>query len=77
MAGFDSAARTSEPRGAMAGFELLAGSAEPRGALAGFGSGDPSRRCRATVSRSMPNSRAIRRCDQPRLRVQPKSLLAS
>jgi hypothetical protein len=25
----------------------------------------------------MPNSRAIRRCDQPRLRVQPKSLLAS
>jgi len=66
MAGFDSAATTSEPRGAMAGFELLAGSAEPMGALAGFGSGAPSRRCRATVSRSMPSSWAIRRCDQPR-----------
>ena len=25
-----------------------------------------SRKCRATLSRSTPNSRAIRRCDQPR-----------
>ena len=36
------------------------------GTLAGFTSDEVTFKCRATVSRSMPNSRAMRRCDQPR-----------
>ena len=50
------------PAGTMAGF----GSAspfEPGGTLAGFETA--SRRCRPTVSRWRPSSRAIRRLDQP------------
>jgi hypothetical protein len=60
--------------GALAGFELVTDASDPVGALAGF---DPksvgghsaelanSLRYRATVSRLMPSSRAMRRCDQP------------
>ena len=50
------------PAGNMAGF----GSTppfEPGGTLAGFG--PANRRCRPTVSRLRPSSRAIRRLDQP------------
>src|SRR5438552_4142956 len=40
---------------------------DPAGEMAGFGSSTcrANRRYRATVSRSIPSSRAIRRCDQP------------
>ena len=69
------------PVGALAGFDSAGSAAEPVGALAGFDSAEtiwtasPSaregaaaaaaRRCRATAERSIPNSRAIRRRDQP------------
>src|SRR5437879_6308510 len=53
--------RPSAPRGALAGFDSALALAAPRGALAGFEF--PARR--ATLSRWIPNSRAIRRYDQP------------
>jgi hypothetical protein len=73
MAGFDGSAGgglgggvTSEPGGTMAGFSPSVGS-DPAGEMAGFGSANwrANRRYRATVSRSIPSSRAIRRWDQP------------
>src|SRR5512133_1516577 len=73
MAGFGGAAEgllgavvTSKPGGTMAGFGPPTGS-DPAGEMAGFGSATwrANRRYRATVSRSMPSSRAIRRWDQP------------
>ena len=52
-----------DPMGALAGFE----SSDPVGAfVAGFESGGWELRYRATVSRLMPSSLAIRRWDQPR-----------
>src|SRR5207244_7206817 len=77
MAGFGRVAETvvrSEPGGSVtAGAGFASGSAsDPAGGMAGFGSltWRSSRRYRATVWRSMPSSRAIRRCDQPlRLKV--------
>src|SRR6266705_6239840 len=50
----------------MAGFGPSTGS-DPAGGMAGFGSSTwrANRRYRATVSRSIPSSRAIRRWDQP------------
>jgi hypothetical protein len=77
MAGFDGSAGgwlnavvTSEPEGTMAGFGPSTGS-DPAGGMAGFSSSwRAKRRYRATVSRSIPSSRAIRRWDQPpRLKV--------
>src|SRR6266436_824883 len=53
--------RGSAPRGALAGFDSPPVPSAPRGALAGFDF--PARP--ATVSRWIPNSRAIRRYDQP------------
>src|SRR6266481_3085787 len=52
----------------MAGFGPWAGS-DPAGGMAGFGPSTwrANRRYRATVSRSIPSSRAIRRWDQPPL----------
>ena len=61
-----SLATASEPMGALAGFELPSANSEPMGALAGFDRPEASRRCRATVSRWMFSSRAMRRCDQRR-----------
>ena len=54
-------AEASEPRVGMAGFESAVPSA-PGVAMAGF----TAERYRHTVSRWMPSSRAMRRCDQPR-----------
>ncbi len=56
---------TFEPRGAVADFAPSTGS-DPAGGMAGFGppTWRANRRYRATVSRSIPNSRAILRCDQ-------------
>ena len=56
----------SEPVGALAGFDSLWPSSEPVGALAGFDVGSACRRWRATVSRLIPSSSAMRRCDQRR-----------
>src|SRR5207244_11475103 len=73
MAGFGGSAEgwlgavvSSGPGGTMAGFAPSSGS-DPAGAMAGFGSSTSraNRRYRATVSRSIPSSRAIRRWDQP------------
>ena len=73
MAGFDGSVGgglgggvTSGPGGTMAGFSPSVGS-DPAGEMAGFGSATSraNRRYRATVSRSIPSSRAIRRWDQP------------
>src|SRR5437899_1735521 len=73
MAGFGGSAGmllgtviTSGPGGTMAGFAPSTGS-DPAGGMAGFGSSTwrANRRYRATVSRSTPSSRAIRRWDQP------------
>jgi len=73
MAGFDGSAGvllgtvvTPEPGGTMAGFDPSTRSG-PAGGMAGFGSSTwrAKRRYRATVSRSTPSSRAIRRWDQP------------
>src|SRR5882724_3766785 len=57
---------TSEPGGTLAGFGASIG-ADPAGEMAGFGSSAwrANRRYRATVSRSIPSSRAILRWDQP------------
>src|SRR6266567_2958743 len=76
MAGFGLPAKTVVPwgpGGTRAEFAPRTAS-EPAGTMAGFASSAcrvrASRRYRATVSRSMPNSRAIRRWDQPpRLKV--------
>src|SRR5271157_1370193 len=64
--GLLSAIVTFEPGGTAAGFGPSAGS-DPAGGMAGFGSptSRANRRYRATVSRSIPSSRAIRRWDQP------------
>jgi hypothetical protein len=51
-----------DPVGALAGFESPTPGSDPGGALAGF---EAARKCRATVSRLIPSSRAIRRWDQP------------
>src|SRR6185437_88777 len=56
----------AEPGGALAGFGSPPPSSEPGGALAGFESADARRMWRATVSRLMPSSRAIRRTDHRR-----------
>ena len=57
---------TPGPGGTMAGFEPASDS-DPVGGMAGFGvsASRANRRYRATVSRSIPNSRAILRWDQP------------
>src|SRR5688572_13975967 len=73
MAGFGSlcpltwhGSDVGEPVGRMAGFDADA-SEDPAGTVAGFArdSCRCSRRYRATVSRLIPSSRAIFRCDQP------------
>src|SRR6201993_2616715 len=61
MAGFDSSFPARLPVIEMAGF-AASSSSKPAVEMAGFG----SRKYRLTVSRLIPNSFAIRRCDQPR-----------
>src|SRR3569623_275799 len=74
LAGFGGESGAELPIGALAGSGSRAGTSaklagfddsEPVGALAGSASHNCCRRYLRTVSRSMPSSRAIRRCAQP------------
>jgi hypothetical protein len=62
----------------MAGFESVSAATEPGGAMAGFGASAASLRYRATVSRLIPSSFAIRRWDKPwRCRERIRSIMAT
>src|SRR5207253_10714244 len=65
LAGFDSAGMSAEPVGALAGFDSAAIALTGPPAPAAMAAGCAQRMCRATAERSIPNSRAILRCDQP------------
>src|SRR5271166_1993461 len=78
MAGFGSASASIKPEGAMAGLGSVSASIEPEGAMAGFAASGGWLRWRATVSRLIPSSLAIRRWDKPwRCRDRIRSIMAT